>query len=112
MGMGLVNGEWGMHDVTPTVADADRAVPIAVAVVEHDLETFVELPHVVPRSRELHCRAQFFKQTALRELARSQWLDAHLVDVVRPHGGAMLLPFSDDAMRVAHGSYQFLPDRF
>jgi 8-oxo-dGTP diphosphatase len=25
-----------MHDVTPTVADADRAVPIAVAVVEHD----------------------------------------------------------------------------
>ncbi len=49
---------------------------------------------------------------ALRELARSGWLNAHLVDVVRPHGGAMLLPFSDDATRVAHGTYQFLPDRF
>ena len=48
----------------------------------------------------------------LRELARSGGLDAHVVDVVRPHGGAMLLPFGDDAMRVAHGTYQFLPDRF
>lgn len=49
---------------------------------------------------------------ALRLLARSESLDAHLIDVVRPHGGAMLLPFSEDAMRVAHGSYQFMPDRF
>lgn len=48
----------------------------------------------------------------LRQLARSEWIEAHLVDVVRPHGGAMLLPFSDDAARVAHRSYQFMPDRF
>ncbi len=48
----------------------------------------------------------------LRELARSEWLDAHLVDTIRPHGGAMLLPFGDDALRVARGSYQFAPDRF
>ena len=30
------NGEWGMNDVAPTVADSGSAVPIAVAVVEHN----------------------------------------------------------------------------
>jgi GNAT superfamily N-acetyltransferase len=48
----------------------------------------------------------------LRQLARSEALDAQLVDVVRPHGGAMLLPFTDDAARLTQGSYQFGPDRF
>jgi GNAT superfamily N-acetyltransferase len=48
----------------------------------------------------------------LRELARSEWLDAQLIDVVRPHGGAMLLPFTDAASRLVHGTFQFLPDRF
>ncbi|MCW2922422.1 MAG: hypothetical protein JWL76_2296 [Thermoleophilia bacterium] len=48
----------------------------------------------------------------LRELVRAEWMDAQLIDVVRPHGGAMMLPFSDDADRVANGTYQFMPDRF
>lgn len=61
------------------------------------------LPRLVTGSPDGH---------ALRELARSELLDAHVVDVVRPHGGAMLLPFSDDAQRVARDSYQFSPDRF
>jgi hypothetical protein len=48
----------------------------------------------------------------LRELVRSQWLDARLTDVVRPHGGAMLLPFTDAATPLLRDSYQFVPDRF
>ena len=48
----------------------------------------------------------------LRELARAGHLDAHLVDVVRPHGGVMLLPFTDAATAIAADSFQFLPDRF
>ena len=48
----------------------------------------------------------------LRELVRAEWLDAQVIDVVRPHGGAMFLPFTDGATPVLDGTFQFLPDRF
>lgn len=47
----------------------------------------------------------------LRRLARAGILKCTLVDEVRPNGGAMLLPFVDDAT-LDRPLYQFLPDRF
>ncbi len=84
--------------------DADAAWHVVQAARQRVLESDeATLPRLAAGAPDGH---------PLRDLARSEWIDAHLVDVVRPHGGAMLLPFSEDAERVAHGSYQFLPDRF
>lgn len=50
----------------------------------------------------------------LRRLARRGAIDCRLVDEVRPHGGAMLLPFDEVGSRLADAAapFQFLPDRF
>ncbi len=51
---------------------------------------------------------------ALRRLARAGVVECRLIDEVRPHGGAMLLPFDDAGRRLlATGDlFQFTPDRF
>ena len=75
-----------MHDVTPTVADADRAVPIAVAVVEHDdrfligqrpsgvvLAGFWEFPGGKV------CRGESAEQAALRECREETGIEVEVL---------------------------------
>jgi predicted N-acetyltransferase YhbS len=54
------------------------------------------------------------EQHPLRRLARASSLECRLVDEVRPHGGAMLLPFdpAGDALFASGDLFQFTPDRF
>lgn len=121
-GSELVGWAWlgrGVHERDDLLDQVPQAVPF-LELQALDLEAMravVQLAREVARSSpdargrdELVVGAP--EGHPLRALARAGQLRCRLVDELRPHGGAMLLPFSAAARSLDAALYQFRPDRF